>query len=159
MKWWRVAALAAIGITVATSVSAGDLFQQCARKALNGEYGRLQEWQRVGYQRGLDIGATRVRAWVTTYYPSEGFYRGKGTRWGYPVSERCAAANRLPARTFVWTNETGIRQILDTGARSNDYRAVRKGAELWVDFWEPTRGSLFGSDNADVRDIYVIERR
>ncbi len=136
-----------------------DAFQRCAVKALRGDYGPLQEWQRVAYQRGLDIGARQVRAWVTTYYPEEGFPRGQMCRWGYPVSERVAAANLLPARTFIWLPEAGVRQVLDTGARSNDAVAQRLGGSLWLDIWEPRRGLLFGDDNAGVRVIYIIERR
>lgn len=136
-----------------------DAFKRCAVKALRGDYGPLQEWQRVAYQRGLDIGARQVRAWVTTYYPEEGFPRGQMCRWGYPVSERVAAANLLPARTFIWLPEAGVRQVLDTGARSNDAVAQRLGGSLWLDIWEPRRGLLFGDDNAGVRVIYIIERR
>ena len=136
-----------------------DPFQRCAYKAVVLGLWPLQEWQRVGYQRGLDIGARKARAWLTSYYPEEGFPRGQMCRWGYPVSERVAAANRLPARTFVWHPRTGIRQVLDTGARSNDRVAERKGAAFWCDFWEPRRGQLFGDDNGGVQTVWIIERR
>lgn len=136
-----------------------DLFQMCAVKALRGDFGRLEEWQRVGYSRGLEIGARKHRVWATTYFPEEGFPRGQMCRWGYPVSERVVAANRLPARTFVWHPLAGIRQVLDTGARSNDTHADRMGAALWVDWWEPHRGMLFGDDNAQIQTVWVIDRR
>lgn len=136
-----------------------DAFRRCAVKALRGDYGPLAEWQRKGYRHGLEQGAQQVRCWVTTYYPEEGFPRGATTASGHGCSERVAAANRLPRHSWIWTPETGLRQILDTGARSNDARAQRLGASLWVDLWEPRRGLLFGDDNAGVRTVWVIERR
>jgi len=106
------------------------------------------------------VGAVPVRVWATTYYPEEGFPRGARTASGYGCSERVAAANLIPRYAFVWTPATGIRQVLDTGARRNDAIAQRRyGAEFWVDFWEPRRGLLFGDDNAYVRTVWVIERR
>lgn len=154
-----IASLIAMTFSCIASDLPDDPFQRCAVKAVRGDYGAIEEWQRVGYQRGIDIGATQRRAWVTTYFPEEGFPRGQMCRWGYPVSERVAASNRLPARTFVWHPKTGIRQVLDTGAKSNDSRADRMGADLWCDFWEPRRNSLFGTDNARVQTIWIIERR
>ena len=139
---------------------ASDPCIRCAQKALAGCYGPLEEWQRVGYLQAVGEGAVRRRAWITTYFPEEGNHRGDVCRWwGAGCSERVAAANRIPARAFVWANRTGIRQILDTGARSNDTRADRLGADLWVDYWEPKRGSLWGDDNAGVQDVWVIPRR
>jgi hypothetical protein len=134
-----------------------DPFRAVAVQALNGEFGPLEEWQRVGYRRALEVGFRRTTGWLTTYYPEEGFYRGKGTRYGYGVDERCAAANRLPARTFVWHPKTGIRQVLDTGASSNDSVAHRRGAELWIDFWEPSAGAL--GIGADTEEVIIIPRR
>jgi len=130
--------------------------QRCATKALSGWFGELEDWQREGYERALQGDVRQVRAWVTTYFPEEGFPRGQTTRYGHGVDERCVAANLLPAYTWVWHPRTGIRQVLDTGARRNDRVARRKGADLWLDFWEPVRGSLWGDDNAGVRQIWVI---
>lgn len=145
---------------VAPSALPDEPFARCAVKALRGDYGQLAEWQRVGYARGLEVGAVPVRVWATTYYPEEGFPRGARTASGYGCSERVAAANLIPRYAFVWTPATGIRQVLDTGARRNDAVAQRRyGAECWVDFWEPRRGLLFGDDNAYVRTVWVIERR
>ncbi|MEA3400768.1 MAG: hypothetical protein U9R79_05915 [Armatimonadota bacterium] len=110
---------------------------RAATKALRGDYGQLQEWQRVGYQQALRHGVVWADAWVTVYYPQEGHRPGDRTRWGWPVDERCAAANELPGYAFVWCNASGIRQVLDTGADRNDRVARRKGAEHWVDFWVP----------------------
>jgi hypothetical protein len=121
---------------------------RCAEKALAGAYGELADWQKVGYQQFVKHGPTWQSAWTTQYYPSEGFWRGKGTRWSYPVNERCAAANELPGFSFVWSNRFGIRQVLDTGADSND-RHARDGtahrlpADHWLDIWVP-RAGMFG---------------
>lgn len=138
-----------------------DPFQRCAVKALRGDFGQLAEWQRVGYARGLDIGATRKRAWVTTYFPEEGHHRGDETASGYGCSERVASANLIPRRSFVWTQATGLRQVLDRGASSNDDRARRKPyyAELWIDFWEPSERLLFGDENGGAQTVWIVERR
>lgn len=120
---------------------------RCATKALRGDYGPLQEWQRVGYTQFLTHGPTWRRVWGTTYYPAEGFRRGQVCRWwGAGCSERVVAANRLPARSWVWCAEAGLRQVLDTGSPRNDRVADRRGLDLWVDWWEPRRGQTFGDD-------------
>mgnify|MGYP001455408016 CR=1 FL=1 len=134
-----------------------DVFRRCAVKALRGDYGPLAEWQRKGYRHGLEQGAQQVRCWVTTYYPEEGFPRGATTASGHGCSERVAAANRLPRHSWIWTPETGLRQVLDRGARSNDAVAQRRyGADLWVDIWEPRRAATFGDDNAGARTVWCI---
>ena len=33
------------------------------------------------------------------------------------------------------------------------------GADLWCDAWEERKGSLFGTDNAGVQTVWIIERR
>lgn len=115
---------------------------RCAVKALRGDFGPLEEWQRVGYEQALRHGVVWAEAWVTQYYPQEGHHRGDETRWGYPVDERCAAANELPGFSFVWSNRFGLRQVLDTGADRNDRVArSRWGAEHWVDIWVPRPGT------------------
>lgn len=135
-----------------------DPMRRCAVKALRGDYGELQAWQREGYEAALRRQPLILRAWVTTYYPSEGFPRGQMCRWGIGVSERVAAANKLPPKTWVWHPRTGIRQVWDTGAHSNDRRASRLGADLWIDFWEPRKGMLFGDDNASVQKVWIVKR-
>lgn len=144
---------------VAPSALPDEPFARCAVKALRGDYGQLAEWQRVGYARGLEVGAVPVRVWATTYYPEEGFPRGARTASGYGCSERVAACNRLPARTFVWTQQSGIRQVLDTGARSNDARAERLGADMWMDVWEEHEGDVWGDENGGVRTVWIVPRR
>ena len=115
---------------------------RCAVKALRGDFGPLEPWQRVGYEQALRHGVVWADAWVTQYYPQEGHHRGDETRWGYRVDERCAAANELPGFSFVWSNRFGLRQVLDTGADRNDRVArSRWGAEHWVDIWVPRPGS------------------
>lgn len=136
-----------------------DAFRRCATKALRGDYGELAEWQRKGYQRGLCNGAQKTRCWVTTFFPAEGNHRGDTTASGWGCSERVASANLLPMWTWVWTPQTGIRQVMDRGARSNDAVAQRRyGAELWIDFWEPREGSLFGDENGGARSVWIIRR-
>lgn len=146
-------------LTAAHSALPENPFARCATKALRGDYGELAEWQRKGYQRGLCNGAQKTRCWVTTYFPEEGNHRGDTTASGWGCSERVASANLLPMWTWVWTPQTGIRQVMDRGARSNDAVAQRRyGAELWIDFWEPREGSLFGDENGGARSVWIIRR-
>ncbi|HOQ98187.1 MAG TPA: hypothetical protein PLJ35_05145 [Anaerolineae bacterium] len=135
-----------------------DPLQRCATKALAGHFGKLAPWQAAGYTLALG-GKTSVKlAWITTYYPQEGFWRGKGCRWGIGTSERVAAANLLPAKTYLWiTNPPHLRQVWDTGAKWNDRVARRKGADLWVDLWVPRPGWR-GLDTR-VAEVVVLSRR
>jgi len=143
-----------------------DLFQRCATKALAGAYGTLEPWQIVGYTQALRYTPVKRLAWVTSYFPAEGFARGQQCRWwGAGCSERVAAANELPGFAFVWMPETGLRQILDTGADSNDRRArnprraSRRPADHWADFWEEREGSLFGDENGGTREVWAVRGR
>lgn len=151
------------------------IFNETAEKALAGKFGKLAEWQRVGYQEGADLvgNADRVqvrRAWITTYYPQEGF-TGNGNT-GYKVSLRMAAANLLPSFTFVFVPKpTHLRQILDCGAHYNDRvaradpntwvpipggRVKGKGCDFWLDLWVP-RPYWKGVDTHS-QDVVVIRR-
>jgi len=135
---------------------------RCAAKALRGDFGKLQEWQRVGYAQFMEHGPTWKRAWCTDYFPDEGFPRGQGTRWSYPVNERCAACNELPGFSFVWSNRFGIRQVLDTGADSNDRHARngtkhRPSAGHWLDIWVP-RAGMFGF-TSEVMPVAAVRGR
>ena len=68
------------------------------------------------------------------------------------------AANELPGFAFVWSNATGLRQVLDTGASYNDRVARRKGADHWLDFWSPTPcGAGFGC--TAVLDVAAVRGR
>jgi len=160
---WRVSALVLACLSVAASVVVGagrlpeDPARRCAAKALRGDFGPLAAWQRQGYTALLKGSPTYRRAWVTTYYPSEGFPRGAECRWwAAGCSERVAAANKLPAYAWVWVPPGHLRQVLDTGSRRNDVVAQRKGADLWLDLWEPRKGALFGDDNAGVRVVAYV---
>lgn len=134
-----------------------DPFQRCAVKALRGDYGTLADWQRRGYQAGLNAGVTvQGTATVTTYYPQEGFPRGQATRSGAGVCEKHAACLRREwprlRGSYVWVQPTtnsqgrlvgGIRQIMDTGANSNHSRfGTRMGSDRWLDYWYPTPTEL-----------------
>lgn len=116
-----------------------DPFQRAATKALAGQFGDLHHWQRDAYARGLAAGVTAdKRAWLTAYYGTRP--DGKRDRYGRPCTLRHAAARdeQVPRRAFVWTAESGIRQVLDTGAKSNIRRARAKGAHVWIDAWLPS---------------------
>jgi len=119
-----------------------DPLQRCATKALRGDYGPLKPWQRDGYAAALAQGTTvQGRAWVTSYYPAEGFPRGQHCRSGIGVSERSAAVRSCDwtkhRGQWVWTAAYGIRVVEDTGANSNHRAALRHGADLWLDYWFP----------------------
>lgn len=156
----RLVSLALMAIAVAGAFAFGngrlpeDPARRCAAKALRGDYGPLAAWQKQGYAALLRGKPTYRRAWVTTYFPEEGFPRGAECRWwSAGCSERVAAANKISPYAWVWISPGHLRQVLDTGSLRNDVVAQRKGAALWVDLWEPKRGTLFGDDNAGVRVI------
>jgi len=117
-----------------------DPLQKCARKALAGHFGDLKPWQKHGYYLALrkQVQAAGL-AWLTSYYPAEGFRRGSPTASGRPVSERSAAVSRKRFRSlkghYVWTEKYGLRIIEDCGANYNDHVARRKGAHIWIDYW------------------------
>ena len=113
-----------------------DPFQRTATKALRGDYGKLQRWQREGYSRGLRDGVTASRTLVLTQYNGREA-SGKRDRHGNPCTMRTCASNRIPQHSWIWTERTGLRQVRDCGARSNDRRARRLGG-TWVDIWFPT---------------------
>jgi hypothetical protein len=114
-----------------------DPFQYTAVRALRGDYGKLQPWQRAGYQRGLQQGVTtRHLVFLTAYYATE--VGGKYDRRGEPCTMRHAAANRVPQGCCVWT-KFGLRKVLDSGAQSNDAYARDHRAAFWVDYWYPHR--------------------
>jgi hypothetical protein len=114
-----------------------DPFQRTAITALRGDFGHLQEWQREGYQRGLDQGATVGHKFHLTYYTPRSC-RGTRGASGQPVSTRMAASNRLPQWSWVWLPNVGIRQVLDRGARWNDTLADRASCHSWLDLWFPS---------------------
>jgi len=96
----------------------GEPFQRCATKALRGEYGPLEEWQRCAYIWGI---AKRVRCCglgkVTSYGPWESpqMSGGPTTATGLPVSQRfCAANPEIAFGTIIWT-EYGLRYVQDRG--------------------------------------------
>jgi hypothetical protein len=119
-----------------------DPLQRVAQKAIRGDFGVIPAWKLNGYKAALATGATvQGRAWVTSYYPSEGFYEGKRTRSGIGVTMRSAAVQRADWKRFrgcwVWTAAYGIRLVEDTGANSNTRVARSKGADRWLDYWFP----------------------
>jgi hypothetical protein len=115
-----------------------DSFTICAIRALRGDWGQLEPWQREAYLTGLSRNSTvQGRAWITHYWPAEG-RQGQVDSRGNPCTRRTAAANRIPRRHWVWVaNPCQIRQVLDCGARGNDRQAERYGADLWIDLWNP----------------------
>jgi len=131
-----------------------DPFRRCATKALRGDFGKLSDWQRAAYRRGLDAGVTAdKRLIVTAYLGTEG--SGRVDRYGNPCTMRTAASNRLPRKCFVWTERWGMRQVTDCGAKSNDRCRTDDGrltafgrahvtagwalgTAVWTDLWFPT---------------------
>ena len=101
-----------------------DPFQRTATKALRGDYGKLQRWQHEGYSRGLAEGVTASRTLVLTQYNGREA-SGKIDGHKKPCTMRTCASNRIRQYAWVWTERTGLRQVLDTGALSNDRRARR----------------------------------
>ena len=134
------AGLAAATLALCRAASADlpeDPFQRCATKAMRGAFGKLADWQREGYQRGLDQGVTVGHKFHLTYYTPRSCPGTRGAS-GQPVSTRMAASNRLPRWSWVWLPRVGIRQVLDRGARWNDTLADRASCHSWLDLWFPS---------------------
>ena len=115
-----------------------------AAKAINGHFGPLPEWKRVGYQSILDNGTVKQTAWITNYWTVE---PGVGTI--------CASGRKVEAgRTAAMLHSSGrrlksgefgyfvlielprgheLRQVWDTGSPKNKSRAKRLGATTWID--------------------------
>ena len=143
--------LLALSIVATTAFAQGlprDPFQRCAIRALRGDFGKLAEWQRRGYARGLALGVTcNTRVWLTGYYATEG-RQGQTDRRGRPCTRRTAAANLVSENAWVWCEAAAeLRQVRDCGAHRNDAVARRKGARLWIDYWYryPRRSPFGGS--------------
>jgi hypothetical protein len=75
------------------------------------------------------------KAWVTRYDAGEGRQGVVGSR-GNRLKVGDCASNLLPWGTRV---EVAGRTytVRDRGARSNDRIAKRRGAEIWLDLWQP----------------------
>ncbi len=114
-----------------------DPFQRCATKALRGDYGKLKNWQRAAYKRGLDAGVTADHRFVVTAYLGTEGRSGRIDSRGNRCTMRTAASNRVKRGSYVWTPRWGIRQVLDCGAKSNDRKADRMGCDSWLDLWFP----------------------
>jgi hypothetical protein len=141
MSKYRAAAIAGLAASIlclCKFACADDPFQRTATKALRGDFGKLHDWQRIGYTRGLKLGVTTSHKFlVTAYHAGEG-RDGRIDNRGRPCTERTAASNRVKRGSYIWTEAWGIRQVLDCGARSNDRKADRAGCDSWLDLWFPS---------------------
>jgi 3D (Asp-Asp-Asp) domain-containing protein len=126
---------ALLGTAPATDLPA-DPFQCAAVRALRGDYGKLAPWQRAGYAAGLQQGVTVSRCLVLTQFNGREA-SGKRDRRGRACTMRTAASNIIPENSYIWTEGTGLRQVRDTGASSNDRKARGIGG-TWCDIWYPT---------------------
>ena len=142
-----------LALICCTAAQSDTIPQQVATKALNGDYGTLQEWQRVGYTRLLSRGTTEQTAWITHYWTGEPGV-GTITASGRRVEQgRTAAMLGVKWGTFVLVSLPqgySLRQIWDTGSRANAGRARRRGAETWIDLYVTRRTS-----HTSVGKIYV----
>ena len=114
-----------------------DPFQRCATKALRGDFPGAPQWKLDVYDRGLSLGVTTCYQFLVTAYlgtEPDGRVDSRGNRCTW----RTAASNRVPYGSYIWTEQWGIRKVLDCGARSNDKRADRAGCHAWADMWFPT---------------------
>jgi hypothetical protein len=155
----RVAALLCLLLTA--SAYANEIPEIVATRAINGEFGPLSEWQRVGYTRLLHHGAVRKTAWVTNYWTGE---PGVGTR--------CASGRKVErGRTAAMLHHSGrrlrvgefgyfvlislpsgyeLRQVWDTGSPKNQKRATDRNADTWID-----RYITHKSNTTWTTDIYI----
>jgi len=137
-----IAAIALAALTAALPTAAPELpddpAQRAAVKALRGDSGKLKPWQAKGYTLILTTGAKADRTLVLTQYNGDepdGIWDGHDAR----CTLRTAASNKIRQYSFVWTERSNIRQVLDTGAHSNDSKAreVAGRGAVWVDIWYP----------------------
>lgn len=111
-----------------------DPFQREATLYLAGKMGKIDPIRAEIYRRGLAQGAKADRkVLVTSYYGTEP--DGRVDCHGNACSLRTAASNKLPQYVWIWGKAFGLRQILDTGAHSNDTAAKRASASCWADIW------------------------
>ena len=112
-------------------------FTVTASRALAGDYGKLAEWQKDAYERGLRLGLSpQWQVVLTAYYPSEG-HSGKYDCRGARLGPHAASSNLIPQGWYIWTPYSGLRRVCDRGATSNDLRAAKHRA-IWVDIWMPS---------------------
>ena len=149
--------LLAMTLSTANAQMPADPFQRVATKALRGDFGKLHDWQARGYRLGLDQGVTaNTRIFLTAYYGTEA--SGKVDSKGNACTYRTCASNKVKRGSYIWT-KYGLRQVLDCGALFNDRIALRKGADLWVDYWYPSaRHASFAGANAGVVSAAVISQ-
>lgn len=120
-----------IALVSLLSVDTSSQFQTVAAKVVAGEI-RADPWQIQAYKSGLAKGVTEKTFVVTTYSPEDG--GGRIDRHGKRCTLRTCASNKIRQYHYIWIERVGVRQVLDTGARSND----KKGG-IWVDIWYPNR--------------------
>lgn len=127
-----------------------------AQKALNGDFGPLAGWQRIGYQKIADGKAVKRVAWVTYYLTGE---PGVGTRTasGQRVKEgRTAAMLDVPFGTCVLVSLPQgytLRQVWDRGSRANIRRARKRGACTWIDLYMRDRRKR---NATHVRPVWIV---
>lgn len=113
-----LALLAAIAVPGAQPLPA-DPFQRTAVRALRGDYGRLQQWQRDGYSKALEGRGITCSgyAYLTSYGPWEPAYMSGGpyAADGARLNETMCAADRgLPFGCLVWADGS-LRIVRDRG--------------------------------------------
>ena len=94
-------------------------------------------WQVKIYQKYINHPELLKIQWalVTSYNGNESCGRVDGS--GKRCTTRVAASNVVSRGRYVWT-KYGLRQVLDSGAHSNDSKARGRGCAFWMDYWYPT---------------------
>ena len=109
--------LALLCFIAAKEMHGATIPEQVARKALNGDFGELQEWQRSGYARILAEGTVGKTAWVTHYWTGEPGVNNTTASGRRTELGRTAAMLDIPYGTFVLVSLPrgyALRQIWDT---------------------------------------------
>jgi len=138
-----LALLAALAVPGAHPLPA-DPFQRTAYQVVVLGMYDAAPWQLAAYKRGMAQGVTASRVFVTTQYNGNEA-DGKHDRYGNRCTLRTAASNKLPKRAFIWTDDSGMRQVLDCGSTGNDYFVAHPPKRyrgmwppetaVWVDVW------------------------
>lgn len=154
-------------ITLArTELLPRDPIERTAARAINGDFGPLPEWKRVGWQRVLDHGTEAAQtAWITNYWTGEPGVgtvcaSGRSVEVGRTAAMLHHSGRRLRSGEFgafyVLELPSGyeLRQVWDTGSPANKGRARRRGAETWIDRYVPSRDG-----RTWIAPIYRVRRK
>ena len=143
----------------ATEVLPADQLQRCATKALRGDFGHVPAWKLALYRGVIERGVTvQCRIKRTNYCPKcSGRTCADGSRVRRGI---CAAPERIPMHSIVWTATDGILNVCDRGGavQAAPSRFLRAGEAMVIDVWQPSCGPTCEHGTRRLVPFAVIER-